>query len=71
VRRRVRGRGGEARCGVGCSAHGRSALRAELGGGRQLALALGATRRQRGGALGAELRPRWRLVLAAGALHGP
>jgi hypothetical protein len=48
MRRRVRGRRGEARRSVGRGAHGRSALWAELGGNRQLALALGTARRQRG-----------------------
>ena len=71
MRRRVRNRRREAGRGVGRGAHGRGALRAELGGDRQLALALGAWRGQRGGALGAELSARRRLVLAAGALHGP
>jgi hypothetical protein len=69
MRRRVRGRRGETRRRVGRGAHGRGALRAELGGDRELALALGATCRHRGGAFGAELSPRRRLVLAARALH--
>jgi hypothetical protein len=61
ARRRRRRRGG----------HGRRALRAEVRAGREIAVAFGAARGQRHGALGTEFRPRRRLVLAAGTLHGP
>jgi hypothetical protein len=79
MRRRVRGRRGEARRrGAGVAGrqhrrrgHGGGTFGTELRARGELALALGAPRRQRGSALGTELGPRRRLVPAAGALHGP
>ena len=69
MHRRVRGRGGEARPGVGWAADRGGALWAKLGGDGQFALALRATPGQRGGALRAEFGPRRRLLVAARALH--